>query len=456
MTLELKNVPFDQLEVGMTASQTRLCRADDLYVFANASGDHNPLHMLEQNGEQATAPGMWVASLISGVFGNQLPGPGTIYRRQSLHFLRRVKAGDTVTAHVRLTETSDGRSATFETWVEDGEGRRIVEGDAEVIAPAEARTFTVDDMPGLTVQRHLHFDDFLAATENLPPMRTAVVAPEERDSLMGPLLAAEHHLIDPVLIGSADRIRAEADEHGHDISGFELIDEPTHRGAAARAVSLVHDGAVSAIMKGHLHTDVLLSEVVRKDIGLRGERRASHAFVMDVPGIDHPLMVTDAAINIAPDLQAKADIVQNAIDLAMRLGVEEPRVGVLAAVETVNPAIPSTLDAALLSKMSERGQIKGGVVEGPLAMDNALNLGAARTKGIQSRVAGQAQILVAPNLDAGNMIAKQLTYLAHAEAAGLVLGCKCPIILTSRADSAKSRLASCALAVLSVNGVKPR
>ena len=210
----------------------------------------------------------------------------------------------------------------------------------------------------------------------------------------------------------------------------------------------MHEGEAAALMKGHLHTDVFLGAVVRRETGLRIGRRLSHVFVMDVPGLDHLLFVSDAAINIAPDLQTKADIIQNAIYLAHSLGIPEPKVGVLSAVETVNPAIPSTLDAAILSKMAERGQIQGGLVDGPLAMDNAVNLGAAQTKGIRSLVAGHAEILVVPNMEAGNMLAKELSYLAHAEAAGVVMGARGPIILNSRADDDMSRLASCAVAAL--------
>ncbi|MEM9880061.1 MAG: bifunctional enoyl-CoA hydratase/phosphate acetyltransferase, partial [Pseudomonadota bacterium] len=350
----VRNIPFDQLEVGMTASETRLCRADDFYIFANASGDHNPLHMPNgQNvgGNEATAPGMWVASLISAVLGNKLPGPDTMYRQQSLRFLKRASAGDTLTAHVRLIEKGPDRMARFDTWVEAADGDRVLEGQAEVIAPAASHAYEVADVPGLTVRRHQHFDEILAASKQFEPLRTAVIAPEKRDSLTGPLLAADHGLIEPVFVGDADKIRLEAEEDGLDISQFEIIEAASHKAAAQRGVELVHEGAVAALMKGHLHTDVLLSAVVQKDTGLRMGRRISHAFVMDVPGLDHALMVTDAAINIAPDLKTKADIVQNAIDLAIALRVEQPRVGILAAVETVNPAIPSTLDAALLSKM---------------------------------------------------------------------------------------------------------
>lgn len=449
----LENVPFDRLEVGMEAEVTRVCMADDLYVFANSSGNLNPMHLPREDGDgdgvpESVAPGMWVASLISAVLGSRLPGPGTLYHSQTLRFLGRAHAGDRLVAKVRLTAKGEERLARFDTWVEGPDGARLVEGEAEVIAPERPVRFLPDDVPGLTVQSHRHFDRLLAQAEPLPPIATAVVAPEEADALEGALLAARHTLITPVLIGDPAKIAKAAVAAGLDLSPFEIVAEPTHRAAAARAVAMVHEGRAQAVMKGHLHTDVLLAEIVRRDGGLRVGRRLSHVFVMDVPGLDHLLMVTDAAINISPDLATKADIVQNAIDLAHALGIAEPKVGILSAIETVNPAIPSTLDAAVLSKMAERGQITGGLVDGPLAMDNAVNLAAAATKGIRSVVAGRAEILVVPNMEAGNMLAKELTFLAHAEAGGIVMGAKCPIILTSRADDEKARLASCAVAAL--------
>jgi len=270
----------------------------------------------------------------------------------------------------------------------------------------------------------------------------------DRPSLEGALQAATEGLIVPILIGPAPLITRLAQEAGCSIAGMTLLDADTPAHAAARAVAMAAEGRVRALMKGSLHSDVLLEHVVARDGGLRTERRISHVFVMDTPGIDHPLFITDAAINIAPDLNAKRDITQNAIDLARACGIERPRVGVLSAVETVNPNIPSTLDAAALSKMADRGQIEGGDVDGPLAMDNAIDVEAARTKGITSLVAGRADVLVVPNLEAGNMLAKELTFIAHADAAGLVMGARVPVMLTSRADSARARMVSCALAVL--------
>ncbi|MEX0286336.1 MAG: bifunctional enoyl-CoA hydratase/phosphate acetyltransferase [Paracoccaceae bacterium] len=457
MSRILQNVPFDQLTIGMEATQKRLCRHDDLFVFANSSGNLNPLHLPGEDGDgdgapEAQAPGMWVASLISGVLGCELPGPGSQYREQSLRFVGQAQAGDTLVAGVRLVAKEGDGTVRFDTWVEREDGMRIVEGEAEVVAPTQPMTFDAHDVPGLTVQRHVHFERLLKRAEPLLAIPTAVIAPEEPEALGGALLAAEHTIVDPILIGDATLIRQAAEEIGKDIASYQVIDIPGHRAATARGVELIHSGEARALMKGHLHTSTLLSEVVKRDGGLRVSRLLSHVFVMDVPGLDHLLMVTDAAINIAPDLKQKADIVKNAIDLGHSLGLKQPRVAILSAVETVNPSIPSTLDAAALAKMAERGQITGGLVDGPLAMDNAINLGAARTKGIHSEVAGRAEILIAPNMEAGNMIAKELSFLAHAESAGIVVGAKCPIILTSRADDETARLVSCAVAALHTVG----
>lgn len=447
------NTPYESLIVGMEAASTRACTAEDLYIFANSSGNHNPMHLPREDGDndgkpEAVAPGMWVGALISSVLGNDLPGPGTLYLSQDLRFLDRAHAGETLVARVRVSEKLPGNRVRFDTWVEREDGLRICEGAAEVIAPDKPMSFDDMDVPALTVQRHQHFDRLLEKAAPLPAMATVVVAPEKPDALSGALLARDHTLIDPILVGCAEKIAAAAEELDADVSGLEIIDIPDHRAAALRAVSLIHEGRAQALMKGHLHTDQLLHAILKKEGGLRTNRRLSHVFVMDVPGHDHLLFVTDAAINISPDLDCKVSICQNAIDLALSLGIEQPKVGVLSAVETVTPSIPSTLDAAVLSKMADRGQITGGLVDGPLAMDNALDLQAARTKGITGLVAGHADILLAPNLEAGNMIAKELTYLAHAEAAGVVMGAQVPVILTSRSDDDKARLASCAVAAL--------
>ena len=264
----------------------------------------------------------------------------------------------------------------------------------------------------------------------------------------GPRRRPKPRIIQPILVGPVHKINAAANEHGFDISRFEIIDAPHSEAAAAKAVQLVHEAKGELLMKGSLHTDELMRAVTSSSTGLRTARRISHVFVMDVPTYAETLFITDAAINIAPDLDAKHDIVQNAIDLYTQVGLGTPRVAILSAVETVTTKIPSTIEAAALCKMADRGQISGGVLDGPLAFDNAIDLEAARIKGIMSDVAGRAQILVVPDLEAGNMLAKNLTFLAKADAAGIVLGARVPIILTSRADSVRARLASCAVAAL--------
>lgn len=292
------------------------------------------------------------------------------------------------------------------------------------------------------------YDRLIAAAQAEEPAVTLVVHPCDETALRGALEAAEMRLITPVLVGPRAKIRSIAAEHRLDLGQWEIVDVTHSHAAAAKAVALIREGKGSLLMKGSLHTDELMHEVAAAASGLRTEGRISHVFVMDVPGHADTLFITDAAINIAPDLDAKRDIVQNAIDLWVTIGLGEPRVAILSAVETVTMKIPSTIDAAALCKMAERGQITGGLLDGPLAFDNAIDPEAARIKGIVSPVAGHAQILVVPDLEAGNMLAKNLTFLQHADAAGIVLGARVPIVLTSRADSIRTRLASCAVASL--------
>jgi phosphotransacetylase len=288
----------------------------------------------------------------------------------------------------------------------------------------------------------------LTQVAGLEPIRTAVVHPKDALSLCGALEARRMKLIEPVLIGPRDKIMAAAAEAGEDLSGIEIIAVEHSHAAAAEACRLARAGSVKAVMKGSLHTDELMAAAIDRDNGLRTDRRMSHVFILDVPTYPRPLLLSDAAINIAPDLATKKDIVQNAIDCAHALGVSQPRVAVLAAVETIHPAMPATVDAAALSKMADRAQIVGGLVDGPLAFDNAISEAAANAKDIESQVAGRADVLIAPNIEAGNMMAKQLAYLAHAQSAGIVMGARVPIMLTSRADGSMSRLASCAAALL--------
>ena len=295
-------------------------------------------------------------------------------------------------------------------------------------------------------RRRDKYERLIARTGEIRAIPCAVAHPCDETSLAGAVDAARQGIIEPILVGPGRRIRKVAGEHGLDITGLPLVDTPHSHAAAAKAVELVRAGEAELLMKGSLHTDELRREVLAKDTGLRTGRRVSHVFVMDVPAYPEPLFITDAAINIFPDLEAKADIVRNAIDLHLGLGLGEPRVAILSAVETVTPKIPSTLEAAALCKMAERGQIAGGLLDGPLALDTAISPEAARIKGLGSSVAGRAQVLVVPDLEAGNMLAKNLSFLAGADAAGIALGARVPIILTSRADDARTRMASCAVA----------
>src|SRR6187431_2579142 len=295
------------------------------------------------------------------------------------------------------------------------------------------------------------YDRLIARAKEKRPAVTMIAHPCDESSLRGAVEAAELGIIKPVLVGPAAKIAAVADEHGIDIKGCQIVDAPHSDAAAAKAVELIRESKAELLMKGSLHTDELMRAVTSSATGLRTARRISHVFIMDVPSHPDTLIVTDAAINIAPDLDVKRDIVQNAIDLFLQIGEGVPRVAILSAVETVTSKIPSTIEAAALCKMADRGQIKGGLLDGPLAFDNAIDVEAARIKGIKSEVAGRAQILLVPDLEAGNMLAKNLAYFAKADSAGIVVGARVPVVLTSRADSARARMASCAVAALYAN-----
>ena len=451
---KIENRTFDEISIGDSASLQRTLTEEDIQLFALVSGDVNPAHMdpayaAQDLFQRVIAHGMWGGGLISAVLGTELPGPGAIYMGQSLRFLRPVCLGDTITASVRVTDKqADTHVLIFDCICTNQKGEQVITGQAEVKAPLQKLRLDRPVLPHVRLSDHDEYNRLIEATRSGAPIPTAIVHPCNAAAINAACEAQEEGLIVPILVGPEARIRQAAQEAGRDISAFALVPAPHSHAAAARAVEMARCGEARALMKGSLHTDELMGAIIARDTGLRTERRISHAYVMSVPGHETPLIITDAAINIAPDLEAKADIIRNAIDLAHVIGMETPKVAILSAVETVNPAIPSTLDAAALCKMADRGQITGGILDGPLAFDNAINLAAAKEKGIVSPVAGQAQILVVPNLEAGNMLAKQLTFLSDADAAGIVLGARVPIILTSRADSLRTRLASCAVAAL--------
>lgn len=443
---------WDEITIGESARLVRSCTPNDLVVFAHASGNVNPLNLPEEAeqeaGVAAAAPAMWAGSLFSAVLGNQLPGPGTVYLGQTLRFHDRLYPGEEATVAVEVREKRPDRVVVLDCRLTGPGGKLLVEGEATVRAPATRLVTDGVLLPALALRKRGKFEQLLAACRGAPLLPTAVVAPTDDNSLGGAWEAAKEGLIEPILVGPEAAIRAAAAAIGWSLDGVRIEPTTTVHDAAARAVAMVHEGAARAVMKGNIHSDEVLAAVTKAEGGLRTGRRISHVFVLDVPGREALLSITDAAINILPDLLTKADIIQNAIDLARAIGLAEPRVGVLSAVETINIKIPSTLDAAILSKMAERGQIKGGIVDGPLAMDNAVDLEAAQTKGLHSSVAGRADVLVAPNLEAGNMLAKQLVFMSGADTSGLVVGAKVPVMLTSRADDEHARLMSAALAVL--------
>jgi phosphate acetyltransferase len=450
----IENRTFYELRVGDSASIVRTLTYRDIELFAVMSGDINPAHVDSELAKsdmfhKVVAHGMWGTALISTVLGTELPGPGTIYLGQTLHFKRPVGLGDAVTVTVKVAKKHEAkRRVTFDCTATNQQGEIVIDGVAEVIAPTEKISRERVILP--EVERHergRHYRQLMQQAKGLTPLRTAVVHPVDTVSLLGAVEAAKAKLIVPVLVGPEAKIRAAAEQAKLDLSAYEIVPTEHSHAAAAQAAALARERKVEALMKGSLHTDEFMGAIVSEE-KLRTARRMSHVFAIDAPGYPRPLFVTDAAINIYPTVEDKADIIQNAIDLTHALGLDLPKVAILSAVETVSPKIKSTLDAAVLCKMAERGQITGGILDGPLAFDNAVSEEAAKTKGIVSPVAGRADIFVVPDLDAGNMLAKQLEYLAEAEIAGIVLGARVPIILTSRADKTMARRASCAIALL--------
>jgi phosphotransacetylase/acyl dehydratase len=452
----IENRIFDEISIGEFASLQRTLTQKDIELFAIMSGDVNPAHVdaayaKDDLFHKIIAHGMWGASLLSTVLGTELPGPGTIYLEQTLKFEHPVAIGDTITVTLTVVDKkSEKHIIHFECSCVNQEGKTVISGLATVIAPTTKIKRKRVELPTVEFKlpkTHWYYD-LIASKKKLKPLITAVVHPVDVLSLKGAIASAEAGLITPILIGPKQKILAAAKEANIDISAYTLIPTEHSTAAAEMAVFMAQKGEVEAIMKGKIHTDELMSPIVNRDNGLRTGRRMSHVFCLDVPNYPKPIFLTDAAINLFPNLRDKCDIVQNAIDLFATLDMGVPKVAILSAVETVNEKIPSTLDATALCKMAERGQIRGGILDGPLAFDNAISIESAREKGINSPVAGNADILVVPDVESGNMLYKQMTYLSGIEAAGIVLGARVPIILTSRGSDEVSRKASCAMALL--------
>ena len=451
----IENTTFDEIKPGEVASLVRTLTHKDIELFAIMSGDVNPTHVDDafarsNSFHKVVAHGMWSGALISTLLGTQLPGPGTVYVGQSLHFDGAIGLGDTITVTVKVRNKAEQtHRVIFDCLAVNQNGKEVVTGTAEVIAPAEKISRPRVVLPEVELrQKGRRYELLIRMTHGLDPIRTAVVHPVDAPSLLGAVEAARINLITPVLVGPEAKIRAAAALAQLDLAPYEIVSTEHSEAAAAQAVAMARAGKVEALMKGALHTDELMHAVVDGEFGLRTARRVSHVFAIDAPGYPRPLFVTDAAINVYPTLADKRDIIQNAIDLAHALRIPAPRVAILSAVEVVTEKIKSTLDAAALCKMADRGQITGGILDGPLAFDNAVSTESAKTKGIVSPVAGRADIFVVPDVEAGNMLAKQLEYLAEAQMAGIVLGARVPIILTSRSDGTLARLGSCAIALL--------
>jgi phosphate acetyltransferase len=450
----IENKTCNELSVGQTAQMKRTITLADIQAFALVSGDMNPAHVDAEYARGTRfhgviAHGMFAGALISSLLGTEFPGPGTIYLSQSLKFEHPVHVGDTLTITLTVRDIEPlHRHVTLDCAVVNQRGEEVVSGQAGVLAPAVKVVRPRASLPTLHLfDPAARLEAWMLTLRQAPALTCAVVHPCDEASLRGALDAAAHQLIVPLLVGPSARLQALAASLGLSLDGLTLVDTPHSHASAAQAVAMAARGEVAMLMKGSLHTDELMSAVIAEP-ALRTGRRMSHVFRFEVPAYPKPLLVTDAAININPTLMEKADIVRNAIDLAVALGVPLPKVALLSALETVTPRIASTLDAAALCKMADRGQITGGLLDGPLAFDNAISLEAARIKGITSLVAGQADILVVPDLESGNMLAKQLEYLAGASSCGVVLGAKVPIALTSRADPPSARRASAALAVV--------
>lgn len=450
----IENVTFDEIQLGQTARIVRTLTLEDIQAFAAVSGDTNPAH-LDADYADATlfhgiiGHGMWGGALISALLGTVFPGPGTIYLEQNLHFSHPVRVGDTLNVNVTVTSRDEARKRIeLDCQVINQNGQRVLYGLARVLAPTQKVRRARTHSPTIQLfDPQARLNALLSLGRDMSAVRCGVVHPCDADSLRGAVDAAQLGLIEPVLIGPEVRLRTVAEEADLDLHGMRIVAVEHSHAAAAMAAALAADKEVEALMKGSLHTDELIHAVLATR-ALRSGRRMSHVFRFEVPTYAKPLLLTDAALNIAPTLQDKVDIVQNAIEFASLLGTPMPKVAILSALETVNPDIPSTLDAAALCKMAQRGQIVGGMLDGPLAFDNAISAAAARIKHIESDVAGDADILMVPDLESGNMLGKQLEYLAGATAAGIVLGARVPIALTSRADGATARMASALLAKL--------
>lgn len=453
----LENRTFDEIQVGDSDSLTRTLTEKDIQVFAIMSGDINPAHVDLEYAQsdmfhKIIGHGMWGGALISTVLGTQLPGPGTIYIGQTIRFKRPVAIGDTLTVKVTAIEkNAEKKRVIFSCEVHNQKDEVVMEGQAEVAAPIKKIRRPKAVLPEITLRRpYSLFDKYLVAAKKLGALRAGIIYPVHAKIIEAVHDAERAGFIIPVLIGKKERILLAAQEANIDISHYEIVEAEHSHGAIGRAMSLVHNGEVNMLVRGGATREELLHAMQKQEKGLLTDRHMSYVSVMDVPTYSKALILTDPLINIDPNLDVKRGITQNAIDFAMALGIETPKVAILAGMDNVSSAMRSTVDAAGLCKMSERGQIKGAILDGPLTFDNVISAEVAKSKGIESPVIGDADILVVPSVETGNILAEQLEYLAESRNAGLLLGSRVPVLM-SRINDVYSSTVACALAILSRN-----
>ncbi|MEZ5278030.1 MAG: bifunctional enoyl-CoA hydratase/phosphate acetyltransferase [Opitutaceae bacterium] len=450
----IENRTFDEMSIGDEATLHRVLSRDDILLFAAVSGDVNPAHVDEEFArsdffQKIIAHGMWGAALISTVLGTEMPGPGTIYLGQTLRFKRPVAIGDHIVTTVRVTRKDSEKSrVTLECFCRNQRGEEVIRGEAEVMAPREKIIRPRKTLPEVKiVERFVRFQELIRLAEPQPPIRTAVVHPVDRATLANCIEAHGDHLIIPVLIGPAYKIKAVAEAEGLAIDAFEMIDVAHSHAAAEEAVRLAEEGLVELIMKGTLSSEELLG-VLNGSMKLRTGRKRTHVHSLDVPTFPRTLFMTDTELNVTPDIETKTGIVQNAVDLLHALGRECPRVAILSAGDLVDLRMPSTMEAAALCKMAERNQIRGAMVDGPMPFDIAVSSEAGDSSNCHSAVVGNADILVVPDMEAGRILVQQLRRLIDASAAGIILGYRVPVILPGPADNVRTCEASCALACM--------
>jgi phosphate acetyltransferase len=453
----IENRTYDEIKVGDSSTLTRTLRPEDIQLFAIMSGDVNPAHVDPEYAHssmfhEVIAHGMWGGALISTVLGTEFPGPGTIYIGQTLKFSRPVKVGDTITVKITCKQKFDhNKHMIFECLCTNQDGLKVIAGEAEVLAPTEKVKRERFELPEFTISdRWARYKKLLARAKGLPGATVAFAQPVHAESLQSAVAAAEAGMLRPVLVGPEKQLREVAKQNNIELHGCRIVDVPHAHAAVARAVEMARSGEADIVVQGDVTTQDFMERLIGAD-GLRAGRRLSHVLYIDVPTYPRPIIISDMMVNIEPTLEDKVEITQNAIDFAHMMGIAEPKVAILAGIDTVTPKMRATLDAAALCKMADRGQISGAVVDGPLGIDNAISIVAARNAHLKSAVAGQADVLIAPDLEAGNMLAKQLEHMAEAVSGGVVLGGTVPIVLANRNDPIESRVASLVLSLLVAN-----